>query len=106
MSSKLGGKGGADCLKIDQSFIRQITTDPDETSIVTAMISMGRSIKLRVVAEGVGTQKELAFLQDHECDDVQGYYFSRPVPAQGFASLLATDPENPQESWALHNSAV
>ena len=95
-----------DCLKIDQSFIRQITTDPDETSIVTAMISMGRSLKLRVVAEGVETQKELAFLQDHGCDDVQGYYFSRPVPAQGFGSLLATVPENPPESWALHNSAV
>lgn len=79
-----------DCLKIDQSFVRQITTIPDETSIVTAMISMGRSLNLRVVAEGVETQEELEFLQAHECDDVQGYLLSRPVPAQRFAKLLST----------------
>jgi len=84
------GKYQVDCLKIDQSFVRQITTVPDETSIVTAMISIGRSLNLRVVAEGVETQEELAFLQAHECDDVQGYYFSRPVPAQRFARLLTS----------------
>jgi diguanylate cyclase (GGDEF)-like protein/PAS domain S-box-containing protein len=77
-----------DALKIDQSFVRQITTAPDDTTIVTAMISMGRSLKLRVVAEGVETQEELAFLQAHECDEAQGYYFSRPVPPDQFASLL------------------
>jgi diguanylate cyclase (GGDEF)-like protein/PAS domain S-box-containing protein len=79
-----------DALKIDQSFVRQITTAPDETTIVTAMISMGRSLKLRVVAEGVETQAEMAFLQAHQCDQAQGYYFSRPVPAQQFARLLRT----------------
>ena len=68
-----------DALKIDQSFVRQITTAPDETTIVTAVISMGRSLKLRVVAEGVETHEELAFLQAHQCDEAQGYYFSRPV---------------------------
>jgi len=77
-----------DALKIDQSFVRQITSAPDETSIVTAIISMGRSLKLRVVAEGVETQQELAFLQAHHCDEAQGYYFSRPVPAAEFAKLL------------------
>jgi diguanylate cyclase (GGDEF)-like protein len=77
-----------DALKIDQSFIRQITTAPDDTAIVTAMISMGRSLKLRVVAEGVETQEELAFLQAHQCDEAQGYYFSRPVPPDQFATLL------------------
>jgi diguanylate cyclase len=55
-------------LKIDQSFIRQITTAPDETTIVTAVISMGRSLKLRVVAEGVETHEALAFLQARQCD--------------------------------------
>jgi diguanylate cyclase (GGDEF)-like protein/PAS domain S-box-containing protein len=79
-----------DALKIDQSFVRQITTTPDETTIVTAVISMGRSLKLRVVAEGVETQAELAFLQAHQCDEAQGYYFSRPMIPQQFAKLLQT----------------
>jgi len=79
-----------DALKIDQSFVRQITTAPDETTNVTAVISMGRSLKLSVVAEGVETREELAFLQARECDEAQGYYFSRPVPAEQFAKLLET----------------
>jgi EAL domain-containing protein (putative c-di-GMP-specific phosphodiesterase class I) len=79
-----------DALKIDQSFVRQITTAPDETTIVTAVISMGRSLKLRVVAEGVETQEELAFLQAHQCDEAQGYFFSRPLLPEQFAKLLAT----------------
>ena len=79
-----------DSLKIDQSFVRQITTVPDETTIVTAIISMGRSLKLRVVAEGVETHEELAFLQAHDCDEAQGFYFSRPVPPDEFAKLLET----------------
>jgi EAL domain-containing protein (putative c-di-GMP-specific phosphodiesterase class I) len=79
-----------DALKIDQSFVRQITTSPDETTIVTAVISMGRSLKLRVVAEGVETPQELAFLQAHQCDEAQGYYFGRPMIAGQFARLLET----------------
>ncbi len=79
-----------DALKIDQSFVRQITTAPDETTIVTAIIGMGRNLKLRVVAEGVETQEELAFLQGHQCDEAQGFYFSRPVVADQFARLLET----------------
>jgi diguanylate cyclase (GGDEF)-like protein/PAS domain S-box-containing protein len=81
-------KFSIDALKIDQSFIRQITKTPEETSIVTAVISMGRSLKLRVVAEGVETAQELAFLRAHNCDEAQGYYFSRPVCAADFAKLL------------------
>jgi diguanylate cyclase (GGDEF)-like protein/PAS domain S-box-containing protein len=77
-------------LKIDQSFVRQITTAPDETTIVTAVISMGRSLKLRVIAEGVETPEELAFLQGHQCDEAQGYFFSRPVLPRDFARLLET----------------
>ena len=83
-------KFSIDALKIDQSFVRQITTTPDETTIVTAVISMGRSLKLRVVAEGVETQEELAFLQAHQCDEAQGYLFSRPLLPEQFAKLLAT----------------
>ncbi len=77
-----------DALKIDQSFVRQITTSPNETSIVTAVISMGRSLKLRVVAEGVETQEELAFLRAHHCDEAQGYFFSRPIAPGEFGKLL------------------
>jgi len=83
-------KFSVDSLKIDQSFIRQITTTPHETTIVTAIIGMGRGLKLRVVAEGVETQEELAFLQAHECDEAQGYYFSRPVLPEQSAKLLET----------------
>jgi diguanylate cyclase (GGDEF)-like protein/PAS domain S-box-containing protein len=79
-----------DALKIDQSFVRQITTSPSETSIVTAIISMGRSLGLRVIAEGVETQEELAFLQAQECEEAQGYYFSHPLPLGQFVKLLKT----------------
>jgi diguanylate cyclase (GGDEF)-like protein/PAS domain S-box-containing protein len=84
------GKFPIDTLKIDQSFVRQITTTPGENTIVTAIISMGRSLNMRVVAEGVETPEELAFLQAHQCDEAQGYYFGRPVAPQEFAKLLAT----------------
>jgi diguanylate cyclase len=77
-----------DALKIDQSYVRQITSSRDESIIVTAVISMGRSLKLQVVAEGVETEAELAFLQAHQCDEAQGYYFSRPVHSEQFARLL------------------
>ena len=83
-----------DALKIDQSFVRQISTAPDETTIVTAIISMGRSLNLRVIAEGVETQDELAFLQAHQCDEAQGYYFGRPVHPEQFAKLLETGVRN------------
>jgi len=77
-----------DALKIDQSFVRQITANPDDTNIVSAIISMGQSMKLRIVAEGVETLEELEFLEAHECDEAQGYYFSPPVPPEQFASLV------------------
>jgi diguanylate cyclase (GGDEF)-like protein/PAS domain S-box-containing protein len=83
-------KFSIDALKIDQSFVRRITTAPDETTIVTAVIGMARSLKLRVVAEGVETLKELEFLQAHQCDEAQGYYFSRPIPPEQLAKLLET----------------
>jgi diguanylate cyclase (GGDEF)-like protein/PAS domain S-box-containing protein len=79
-----------DALKIDQSFVREITAVGDNTSIVTAVINMARSLNLRVVAEGVETLEQLTFLQDRECDEAQGYYFSRPVPPEEFARLLET----------------
>lgn len=79
-----------DALKIDQSFVRQISIARDDTAIVTTVIHMARSLKLRVVAEGVETPEEAAFLRDQQCDEAQGYYFSPPVLPQLFASLLRT----------------
>ena len=79
-----------DGLKIDQSFIRSITTHGGDAPIAIAVIAMARGLKLGVVAEGVETAEELAFLQAHGCDEAQGYYFSRPVPAEEFAKLLRT----------------
>jgi EAL domain-containing protein (putative c-di-GMP-specific phosphodiesterase class I) len=82
------GRFPLDALKIDQSFVGQIASAEDDAGIVTAVISMARSLELRVVAEGVETLEQVTFLRNHECDEAQGYYFSRPVPAEVFASLL------------------
>jgi diguanylate cyclase (GGDEF)-like protein len=77
-----------DAVKIDQSFVRQISTTGDDTTIVKAVIGMARNLKLRVIAEGVETLEELAFLRAYRCDEAQGYYFSRPVLPQQFAIML------------------
>jgi EAL domain-containing protein (putative c-di-GMP-specific phosphodiesterase class I) len=89
-----------DVLKIDQSFVRQISATPSQTAIVSAIISMGRSLNLRVIGEGVETAEELAFLQAQLCDAAQGFFFSKPVPAKQFAKLLASGVEIP----SLQNS--
>jgi hypothetical protein len=68
-------------LKIDQSFISQISANPDDAIIVSAVISMGKSLKRRVVAEGVETSEQYAFLRALNCEEGQGYYFGRPMPA-------------------------
>lgn len=81
-------KFSIDTLKIDQSFIGQLSLTPDETSIVASMITMGHSLKLQVVAEGVESVDQLRFLQEHNCDEAQGFYFSSPLPPLRFAKLL------------------
>ncbi len=75
-------------LKIDQSFVREITLSKGEASVVEAVLNMAQSLNLRVVAEGVETPEELEFLQHHHCDEAQGYYFSKPLPPTQFARLL------------------
>jgi len=78
----------SDALKLDQSFVQQITSGTEDTTILSAMIDIGKSLKQRVIAEGVETRAQLDFLRLHECDEGQGYYFSRPVPAEQAAVLL------------------
>ena len=80
-----------DALKIDQSFVRQIAEGPDGATIVTAIISMGRSLRLKVVAEGVETAEELELLKAQQCDEAQGYRFSRPIPSKRFGALLRAE---------------
>jgi EAL domain-containing protein (putative c-di-GMP-specific phosphodiesterase class I) len=77
-----------DVLKIDQSFIQQISADPYDSAIVSAIIDMGKNLNQRVIAEGVETHEQLAFLQARRCEEGQGYLFSRPVAAAQFAQLL------------------
>jgi diguanylate cyclase (GGDEF)-like protein/PAS domain S-box-containing protein len=77
-----------DVLKIDQSFVHRITADPNDSPIVSAIIDMGKNLKQRVIAEGIETQVQLAFLQAHHCAEGQGYLFSRPLAAPQFAHLL------------------
>jgi EAL domain-containing protein (putative c-di-GMP-specific phosphodiesterase class I) len=79
-----------DVLKIDQSFVNQITSGLDDSPIVRAIISMGKSLKLLVVAEGIETREQRAYLQTERCAEGQGYLFSRPLAAAQFANLLRT----------------
>ena len=66
-------------LKIDRSFVRDVATNPDDAAITTAIISMARSLNLKVIAEGVENEAQMAFLRARQCDEIQGYYFSRPL---------------------------
>jgi diguanylate cyclase (GGDEF)-like protein len=77
-----------DTIKIDQSFIRDITTDPDDAAIITAIIRMAHTLRLNVIAEGVETPEQLDFLRERKCNQVQGHFFSAPIPAQQFEELL------------------
>ena len=94
-----------DTLKIDQTFVRDSTTDPDAAAIVSAVISLARNLRLRVIAEGVETREQLAFLKARLCDEGQGHFFGRPIVAAEFAELYGALLQRPRPV-PRHVSAV
>jgi len=80
-----------DNLKIDQSFVRSITTDYKDAAIVSSIIDMAHKLNLKVTAEGVETEEQLAFLKQRQCDNMQGYLFSKPLLAQEFEKIFTQD---------------
>ncbi len=93
-----------DTLKIDQCFIKNIDQNPTNAIITKTIIDMAHQLNLKVVAEGVETEAELDFLIKHECDEIQGYLLSRPLPTREFEQLLVSKKCFPISSYALSNS--
>lgn len=85
-----------DTLKVDRSFIRDILSNTEDRGITEAIIAMGKTLSLTIVAEGVETAEQQAFLRDRSCDEMQGYYFSTPVKPEEFAALLAQHTAKPR----------
>jgi diguanylate cyclase (GGDEF)-like protein len=77
-------------LKIDRSFVRDVATNPDDAAITGTIIKMAKSLGLRVIAEGVENQEQISFLRDHDCEEIQGYYYSEPLGPVEFADCLRT----------------
>jgi EAL domain-containing protein (putative c-di-GMP-specific phosphodiesterase class I) len=77
-----------DTLKIDKSFINDITTDADDYAIASTIIAMAHNLRLKVIAEGVETKEQLDMLRSKDCNEVQGYYFSHPLPEDELKQLL------------------
>ena len=82
-------------LKIDRSFIRDVAVNPDDAAITAAIIGMAKSLNIKVIAEGVENEEQMAFLRAHQCDEIQGYYFSKPLAVDKVADKLRGDNPEP-----------
>ena len=87
-----------DKLKIDQSFVKDLTTDPGDAAIVTSMITLAHNLDLTVIAEGVESPEQLGFLRAERCDEIQGYYISKPMPADDFSEWIQSRQEEAKKA--------
>ena len=93
-----------DKLKIDIAFVRDITVNPDDAAIALAIISMAHSMKMQVIAEGVESRAQMAYLRRHRCDEIQGFHFSRPLPPREMADMLVSNRALPAEPESTESS--
>jgi diguanylate cyclase (GGDEF)-like protein/PAS domain S-box-containing protein len=93
-----------DKVKIDQSFVRDITTSPSDNVLVKVIVAMAHGLGLKVIAEGVETEAQCAILRTHDCDEIQGYYFSKPVSAQAIEDIFNEGRKLPPHLLRLHDS--
>jgi EAL domain-containing protein (putative c-di-GMP-specific phosphodiesterase class I) len=84
-----------DCVKIDRSFIKDIPAEADDMAITKGIIALGHSLRLKVVAEGVETREQQDFLRSNDCDEMQGFLFSKPLPAEDVTALLKSHLSRP-----------
>jgi len=91
-------------LKIDQSFIRDVAIGPDDAAITAAIISMAKTLNLKVIAEGVETEAQMSFLRAHQCDEIQGYYFSKPLSISEVADKLRGAGAQGRGDRAMHST--
>ncbi|HEX8614563.1 MAG TPA: EAL domain-containing protein [Telluria sp.] len=92
-----------DKLKIDIAFVRDVTVNPDDAAIALAIIGMAHSLHMHVIAEGVETAAQMAYLRRHRCDEVQGFHFSRPLPVKEFGAMVLANLAQPQEPESPDN---
>jgi EAL domain-containing protein (putative c-di-GMP-specific phosphodiesterase class I) len=101
-----------DTIKIDRSFVRDLPVDSEDQAIAQAIISMGKALGMTVIAEGVETVEQEAFLRSHACDEMQGFLFSKPLPAMQMADLLRAEsrldspPLQPEAGSGLKSAVV
>jgi diguanylate cyclase (GGDEF)-like protein/PAS domain S-box-containing protein len=93
-------------LKIDRSFVKAMTVNPDDAAITTTIISMAKTLNLKVIAEGVETEEQMAFLQAHNCDEAQGYYFAKPLAAGDFAEKVRSTERDLSDSCRAARAAA